>query len=109
MHRSCAILNKVILTVRDYLVAFELGMLLRRRQHNNLPLGIDGLGHLVAVLWRVAKQLPDHTLHVFVRMSVAIPEDHMISWHFAPFALVLLLRFGHHRRRLLLIGDDGLF
>src|SRR6476619_5221608 len=84
-------------------------MLLGRREHDDFALRINRLGHLVTLLWRVPEQLADHAFNVFIGVSVAIPKDDMVPRYFALFALVLLLRLGNHRGRLLLVGDDGFF
>jgi len=50
-----------------------------------------------------------HSLDVLEGMIVAIPKYDMVPRHLALLAFILLLRFGHHRGRLIIFGGDGFF
>src|SRR5262245_13247381 len=64
-------------------------MFLGRREDDDFAFRIDLHGHLMASFRRVAEELVKHPLDVFVRMVVAVPQDHVIARD-----LVLLLFAG---------------
>ncbi len=63
---------------RMNLVAFQLGMLLARGQHNHPSRRIDFPGQLIALLARIAEELLQHGDHVIIGVIIIVQQDDIV-------------------------------
>ena len=61
------------------LVAFQLGMLLGRSEHDNPPLPIDRTGEFPTLLRGVPEELFEHGNHILEGVFVVVPEHDMVA------------------------------
>ena len=60
-------------------------MLFASSSDDDFALGINRLGHLVALLRRCGRIAPVSSLDVLIRMGIAVPQHHMVPRHLALF------------------------
>lgn len=87
------------------LVSLQLGMFTSRRQHHRLAIRVHLLGNLMALLLLMAEKFAEHLLNIVKSMSIAVPQEHVITRLPPTLALWRALLLGRYdRNRFVLIG-----